>query len=134
MKEETFEERILREWEEYRTEQEERLSHFFKRILIVFAILGFTVAGSVYYVYATSNTNKNALCAMRYDAERRVSLSEDFLKENPNGIPGISIDSLRRSTNNAKQTAESLSFIDCPPLEDLPEVSPSTLPEESPVP
>lgn len=120
MIEETFEERLLREWEEFKKERNERLHRFFRKVLVIFAILGFTVAGSVYYVYTTSVTNKEALCSVRHDSERRVILAEAFLKENPNGIPGISIDSLRRSTNNAKQTVDSLSSLDCKPLKEDP--------------
>lgn len=134
MIEESFEQKLLREWEEFKQERNERLHRFVVKIVVIFALLGLTVAASVYYVYTTSNTNKDALCAMRYDAERRVELAEEFLRDNPDGIPGLSIDSLRRSTNNAKQTAKALSSIDCPPAEELLDTLPSTSPKESPIP
>lgn len=130
MIEETFEQRLLREWEEFKEERNERLHRFFVKVLVIFALLGFTVAGSVAFVYTNAIRNKDALCAIRHDSERRVELGEEFLKEHPNGIPGISIDSLRRSTSNAKQTVQSLSSLNCSPVEDTP----SATPEESPIP
>lgn len=114
MTEEDIEQKFRKEWEKYKKERNERLHRFFVRVLVIFAILGFTVAGSVYYVYTTSGNNQDALCALRHDSERRVALGEEFLKENPNGIPGVSVDSLRRSINNAKETMRSLSSLNCP--------------------
>ncbi len=137
MTEETFEERLLREWAEYRQERNERLHRFFVRILIIFAVLGITSGLTIAYVYYTSGNNRDALCALRHDSERRVQLAEEFLEENPEGIPGVSIDSLRRSTNNAKETVESLSSLKCPPASPLEEITaptPSVTAEESTVP
>jgi len=113
----TTEQKLRKEWEEYKQERNERLHSFFVRVMVIFALLGFTVAGSVYYVYTTSQTNQDALCAIRHDSERRVILGEEFLRENPNGIPGVSVESLRRSINNAKETVKSLSSLNCLPIE-----------------
>ncbi len=117
------------EWEAYKKERNDRLHRFFVRILVIFALLGLTVSATVYYVYTSSETNKEALCAIRHDAERRVFLGEQFLKEHPNGIAGISANSLRVSLNNSKETVESLSSLNCVPVT-MPERTPD--PRESP--
>lgn len=106
-------EQFRKEWDAYRKERNNRLHRFFVRVVAIFALLGLTVSATVYYVYVTSADNTEALCAIRHDAERRVAFGEEFLKENPNGIPGISADSLRRSTANSKQTVRSLSNLSC---------------------
>lgn len=105
-----------KEWDEYRKERNDRLHRLMVRILLIFAFGGITMSLTVAYVYYTSRENNDALCALRADSERRIQLGEEFLKEHPNGFAGISIDSLRRSTTNAKQTVASLSDLHCPPL------------------
>lgn len=73
-----------------------------------------------YWGYTISRTNTRALCAVRADSERRVNDSVVFLKENPNGIPGISVEQLKRSTDNATRTMKALSNLDCDPVPLLP--------------
>jgi len=114
---EDIEQKFRKEWVKYKQERNERLHRFFVRVVVIFALLGITVSVTAYYTYTTSQTNQDALCAIRHDSERRVTLGEEFLGENPNGIPGVSTDSLRRSINNAKETVRSLSSLNCPPGE-----------------
>lgn len=110
-------EKFREEWDAYRKERNERLHRFFVRVLVIFAVLGLTVSATAYFTYNTADESKEGLCALRNDAERRVILGDQFLKDNPNGIPGISIDSLRRSVRNSKETVKSLSSLSCPPAE-----------------
>lgn len=135
MTEETDLAKFREEWEAYRKERNERLHRFFFRVLIIFAVLGITVSATAYFTWETAKESKDGLCAIRHDSERRVSLGEQFLKENPNGIPGISTDSLRRSVNNAKETVESLSSLHCSPAKTktpTPTLTPFATPKESP--
>lgn len=128
-------EQFRKEWEEYKIERNERLRRFFVRVLVIFAFLGLTVSATAYFTWRTAQDSKEGLCAIRQDSERRVTLGTQFLKENPNGIPGISIDSLRRSVNNAKETVTSLSSLDCPPTKkkaSTPTLTPFATPKESP--
>lgn len=118
MTEEEFEEKFRREWAAYKRERNERLHRFFVMILIVFALGGFTMAATVYYTYTTSQKNQTGLCAMRADAQERIDQSADFLKENPNGIPGISAEQLKRSTANSIRTRDALKDLDCPKAEE----------------
>lgn len=122
-------EKFREEWDAYRKERNERLHRFFVRVLVIFAVLGLTVSATAYFTYNTADESKDGLCALRADSERRVVLGEQFLKENPNGIPGISVDSLRRSINIAKQTTRSLASLNCPPSETpTPTATPSASP------
>lgn len=120
-------EQFRKEWEAYRQERNIRLARFFRRVLAIFALLGVTVSITAYFTWQTSQDVKEGLCALRQDAERRVILGDQFLKENPNGIPGISVDSLRRSIKNSKETANSLAHLNCPAPE-LPTATPTETP------
>jgi hypothetical protein len=60
-----------------------------------------------------ANTNQRALCAFRADVERRVITSEEFLEENPNGIPGISAAMIRQSLIAQRETVDALSVVEC---------------------
>lgn len=113
-------EQFRKEWDEYRAERNNRLHRFFVRVVVLFSCLGLTVSATAYFTWKTAQDSKEGLCAIRQDAERRLALGTQFLKEHPNGFAGISIDSLRRSTNNAKDTVDSLSGLDCPPPEPRP--------------
>jgi len=55
------------------------------------------------------------LCAVRHDAEKSVQQSQEFLKENPKGIPGISPSLLRRSIRQQTELKENLQGVVCPP-------------------
>lgn len=115
MTEEEFDPAKFREeWDTYRKERNDRLHRFFVRVMIIFALLGFTVAGSVVYVYTTSENNKEALCAYQADLVQRVASGEQFLKDNPNGIPGISEQTIRASIDSLKQSLKSFAIVNCP--------------------
>lgn len=127
-------EQFRKEWEAYKLERNERLRRFFVRVLVIFAFLGVTVSVTAYFTWKTAQDSKDGLCAIRHDSERRVALGDQFLKENPNGIPGISVDSLRRSVNNAKETVASLSSLNCSPAKKKlpPKLTPFVTPKERP--
>lgn len=101
------------EWEEYKKERNERLHRFFFRVLVIFAVLGVTVSATAYFTWSTAKESKDGLCAIRQDAERRVVLGNEFLKDHPEGFAGISAASLRRSIQNSQETIDSLSNLDC---------------------
>jgi len=54
-----------------------------------------------------------ALCVFVDDLERRVEISEQFLKDNPNGIPGISDETIQTSIDNQLRTIDTLSGLGC---------------------
>lgn len=93
---------------------DDRLHRFFLKLLIAFAFLGLTSAALGLYVAHVATENKKGLCALRTDAEDRINQTQDFIKEHPDGIPGISIAQLKRSTNNSVRTFMALEEVDCP--------------------
>lgn len=54
-----------------------------------------------------------ALCKFRAGLENQVAGSEDFLKENPQGIPGLSAEAIQASIDRQRTTIKSLSDLDC---------------------
>ena len=56
---------------------------------------------------------RGALCALRADLERRSVTSRAFLREHPNGIPGISAKVIRDGIRNQERTVRALAGIDC---------------------
>jgi hypothetical protein len=59
----------------------------------------------------------NALCVLRRDLEVRVENTQEFLDENPDGIPGISSAQIEMSIRNQQETIEALADLRCPPTE-----------------
>jgi hypothetical protein len=55
-----------------------------------------------------------SLCTIKSDYQERVKQSQVFLKEHPNGIPGIDKGSILVSLANQKRTAKSLDGLWCP--------------------
>jgi len=49
-----------------------------------------------------------ALCAFQTDLEVRVQASKEFLEGHPQGIPGISLETIRNSYENQKRTLNSI--------------------------
>lgn len=56
-----------------------------------------------------------ALCALEDDLERRILTTEQFLEENPAGIPGVPLSTLEQSLANQRQTLAAIApHLDCP--------------------
>ena len=55
-----------------------------------------------------------ALCSFKTDIERQVKASEKFLKDHPDGIPGIPAPLIKQGIDNRKQTLASLKPLECP--------------------
>jgi hypothetical protein len=55
----------------------------------------------------------DALCAFKFDLKKRHDNGVQFLKENPNGIPGISAAQIKQSLGNQQDTLDSLEPLDC---------------------
>lgn len=92
---------------------DQRLHRFVVKLILAFAILGFCVAGTVYYISVVAKDNTDGLCALRHDAQERIDQTNDFLDENPQGTSGISRSQLLRSRANSQRTFDALEGIDC---------------------
>jgi hypothetical protein len=65
------------------------------------------------YVFTVAHRNNIVLCAQRHALDVQIGSSEQFLKENPNGIPGISASVIQRGLTNSKRTRKTLDILDC---------------------
>lgn len=83
-------------------------------------VLYLFAAGLTIFVWSQSAKNTDALCSIRRDAEKRVEQGNQFLIDNPNGIPGISPKLLQQNVDNAQHTVNSLSILHCPPIQVAP--------------
>lgn len=54
-----------------------------------------------------------ALCTFRSDLERRYESGVQFLREHPDGVPGIPASVIQTSVNNQRDTLESLQGLPC---------------------
>lgn len=52
--------------------------------------------------------NTRAICALRSDVEVRVASSEKYLREHPEGFPGLSPQTIRDGIANQKRTIKAL--------------------------
>jgi hypothetical protein len=56
---------------------------------------------------------RDAICALKGDLSRRITVSRQFLKERPNGIPGIPPATIKQSIDNQQQTLDALRPVKC---------------------
>jgi hypothetical protein len=83
-------------------------------LMMTLVIIGYTdSANQRDAIRQTSLQSHNALCSFVADLQGRVASAEDFLREHPNGIPGLSVEAIRTSIENQKQTIEALSNLKC---------------------
>lgn len=82
-----------------------------KRMTVVLYIVVITVS---VITFIKANDTLDALCALRGDLKHRVVQSQNFLKENPHGSPGIPEKFVRDGIKNQKQTIRALKPLDCP--------------------
>jgi len=66
-------------------------------------------------VEKTADVTHAALCSLREDLAERVATSEQFLAENPDGIPGLPAKTIQTSIDSQKRTIETLSVLECSP-------------------
>ena len=59
-------------------------------------------------------SNNNALCALRLDVQKRYENGIDFLIKHPEGIEGVSNETIARGLESQKATLDALSNLECP--------------------
>lgn len=77
--------------------------------VVLYAIIGATVI----WTWNGSDNNRQALCALRLDLERRVESSKTFLRDHPEGIAGISAKTIQDGIDNQERTIAALGGLDC---------------------
>lgn len=90
-----------------------RLKRFFKKLLIIFALLGFTSAVAIYYIAKISAQNHAALCAQKFAAADQIRQTEKFVQEHPEGFAGLPPAALLRGLIGPKRTLVALKDVDC---------------------
>lgn len=91
---------------------------FLVAFTILFALITAAIAGEGLIIrsnrHVARETNKS-LCSLRAELERRVDSSRAFLADNPNGIPGITAATIRKSIRDTRRTIDALGELDCSP-------------------
>jgi hypothetical protein len=78
----------------------------------VFLVIVGVTAG-IYKVYTTADKAHQAICALRADRIRSIEDGRQFLKDHPDGIPGITAADIRRSIDQQQVTVRAFRFADC---------------------
>jgi hypothetical protein len=100
-------------------------------IAIATTVLYIALAVVVVYVFlnarhttnnlrAISQRNATAvagLCALKLDLAVRVASSEEFLRQHPEGIPGVPVSVIRSGIVNQRHTLDALAVVKCAPVE-----------------
>lgn len=94
------------------------LRRLIRRQAYAIVALALVVVVAVVYFYWTlsseTDRTRSSLCTFLVDLEQRVQSSDDFLKDHPDGIPGVPAATLRASLKNQRATIASLAGLDCP--------------------
>lgn len=96
------------------------------RQLLGGATFAVVVVAFIYFAWVTGQQNvllaqqaesaqrtETALCIFRDDLETRVKSAQQFLRDNPDGIPGISPELLQQSIDNQQRTILALQLLNC---------------------
>lgn len=79
---------------------------------LVLAVMGYAIRQNRELAREGEAAN-TALCALRVDLDQRVASSRAFLRENPEGIPGIPPKLIRDGIANQQRTIATLAILDC---------------------
>lgn len=87
-------------------------------VLCVVALLLFTGAllvraHDIRRLDEIAQSTNQALCTFRLDLERRYDIGREFLRNNPQGIPGLAGAELERSLANQRSTLDALANLRC---------------------
>lgn len=82
-------------------------------IILLIGFVWFDGANRSEDIARVATSTNHALCVLRTDLERRVSDSITFLADHPNGIPGISAETIQQSITNQQRTIDALADLEC---------------------
>jgi hypothetical protein len=91
----------------------DRLRRITYRALIFFAITFVVTTWLVVHLIGQNSQANAALCTFRGDLEHRVTATENYLREHPEGFPGVSAATLQSSLNGQRRTVRALGSLDC---------------------
>lgn len=98
----------------------EQLQRALRRLALATVLLYVGLIGGGIKVYLDAKNTNDALCTFRQDLVVRVIGSTDFLKKNPEGIPGIPPKIILEGISNQQKTITALKDLNCPSMEEKP--------------
>lgn len=108
------------------------LNRSLRGLIIATIVLYLVLAVGGILVYSQGRTTTQALCTFRDDLTLRVVNSIKFLKEHPNGIPGIPPRTILEGIQNQQRTILALKELSCDT--DIPELNLGPTPTTTPTP
>jgi hypothetical protein len=84
-------------------------------LVVATVILFVALAGVAAYSYKVSDQNRQAVCNLRSDLQRRVATSEEFVVKHPEEIEklGFTITQVQKEIANQNRTLMALSVVSC---------------------
>jgi hypothetical protein len=89
------------------------IKHALRLLLVATVVLYLALFGVAYVVYRNGDTNRAALCALRWDLEKRVAGTQQLLIDHPEGLAGIPAQTLKDGITNQQRTIEALRGVHC---------------------
>lgn len=86
------------------------------RILVVATVALFIAIGAVgVYAYTVADQNREAVCNLRTDLERRIISGEKFVEEHPQKLQelGVTASQVSKEISNQRRTLEALGAVSC---------------------
>lgn len=84
-----------------------------RRLAICTAVLYVALIIGGILVYLSNQNTLAALCSVRQDMEQRVLATTDFLKDNPEGFPGVDTKTILANLANQQRTINALKSLNC---------------------
>lgn len=85
--------------------------------LVALALAVCSLSAAVYVIVTKANEGSEthaAICALVGDLEARTVASREFLKEHPEGLPGLATAAqIRESVHNQERTRDALGVVSC---------------------
>lgn len=86
------------------------------RILVITTVALFIAIGAVgVYAYSVADDNRQAVCNLTADLERRVAASESFAEDHPEAVKklGFTQAQVEHEIDNQRRTINALSVVPC---------------------
>lgn len=86
------------------------------RFLVAATVAVYLALGGIgFYTYSSASANRQAVCNLRGDLERRVESSESFIREHPDAVRklGFTKAQVQKEISNQRRTLSALSVVGC---------------------
>jgi hypothetical protein len=84
------------------------------RVLVIATVVLYLLQfGGYIYIYVQSAEANKALCTFRANLAEEAAASNNFLLEHPEGVPGITPETIREGAHRQETAVTSLSGLSC---------------------